>query len=255
VERVVAVHSFGAAGCQGESESSRVDVYRDRFVQEVMDAWYGPCKLDGDCVTEGCTTPDPDCDVCGFDGECGDGCLEKDLDCPVGVYYGGACEDREDCEDLYCVAAPEDERVEYCSGVCDPARPQDGYGCMPPLTACADDGTGTYVCRFPGLTPSVQGAPCAEGAECRSGYCHLDDGEGICAEPCGDGLPACPDGYACEGVGGGAEACILPQPDDDCRVAPVGARGGRGDGRWLVGLIGAILVGLCARRRRRPRVG
>ncbi len=242
-ERVIAVTSFGAGGCLGVSHQTRVDVYIDRFLAEVVAAWYGPCSADGDCVTEGCETIDPDCDVCGYDGVCAGGCVKKDLDCPVGLYHGESCGDREACEDLLCLESVEDSRVKYCSAECDPARPEDNFGCQPPLTACEDNGEGVYQCRFSGITPSVQGATCAENSECRSGVCHPDDA--ICVEQCGDGLPDCADPYVCDAVGG-VDACILPK-EKGCSVTPAGRRSG--SVAWLLAIFAALLVAVGKKRR------
>ncbi len=252
-ERIIAVHSYKETEiCLGTTGSTRVDIHMGRFLQQVMDAWYGPCKFDGECVTAGCTTPDPDCGTCGFDGRCDTGCDTKDLDCPIGAFAGGLCDDREDCESLLCIDAPDDTRVHYCSTECDPDRPEQNYGCDPPLNACRDDGTGSYVCQYPGITPSVQGSACDDSADCRSGLCDHEDG--ICVEACGDGLPECPEEYTCDAVSPEVDACVLPREGGGgiCEVGRVGRRGGSASGLLIgLALLGLIVVG--ARRRRGTR--
>ncbi len=246
-EQIVSVVSYGDADmCIGTSGSTRVDVHIDRFLQQVVDAWYGPCKFDGECVTDGCTTPDPDCGTCGFDGRCDTGCDKKDLDCPIGVFAGGLCDDREDCESLLCIDAPDDARIHYCSLECDPDRPEQNYGCDPPLNACRDDGTGSYVCQYPGITPSAQGSACDESADCRSGICDHEDG--ICVEECGDGLPECPEEYTCDAVSPEVDACRLPREGGGCRTGPTGGRGG-GRIPWGGALLALVLV-LAGKKRR-----
>jgi len=248
-ERLVSVSSFVEGACDGESYSVRADVYYDAFLQEVIDAWSGPCKQDFDCVTDGCRTPDPDCDVCGYDGVCATGCERKDLDCPVSGFQGDPCNDREDCESLICLESPEDPRVKYCSAECDPDNLGDFWSCQPPLSKCVDAGDGKNYCRFSGITPGVQGYECTEHSDCRSSICYPPN-EGICAEQCGDGLPACAEPYSCESIGEGVDACILPEGGGCCQTS--GARSGRtAAGMLLLAALVALL--LVARRRGRPR--
>jgi len=234
VEYHIAVTSFGAVGCVGESEQTRTDVYLDAFINEVTAAWSGPCQRDQVCVTEGCGDfPDPDCDLCGVDKLCTTGCDKKDLDCPMSGEMGDICGDREGCESLTCIVSDDDDRVNYCSEECDPSDPNacGSFDC----TARAD---GNF-CTYPGLTPSVQGSPCSDGAECRSGVC--DDIHGICIEQCGDGFPECTGEFSCVSIGGGAKACSLPR-DEGCNVA-----GGGSPVVFLLLLAGALIL---ARKRR-----
>ena len=243
VEHVVGVTSYGQEGCRALSYVTRVDVFVDSFIYPVMDAWSGPCKVDGVCVTSGCRTPDPDCDPCGFEGSCATGCSSKDLDCPLGLPHGQWCEDREDCEGLLCIAAPDDSRVKYCSAECDPERPEDNYGCSPPLTRCEANGEGVYECHFSGITPSVQGASCSDDSECRSGVCHPDDQ--FCVEECGAGLAECADPFVCDAVGS-VDACVLPK-EKGCSATHAGR--GAGSGAWLWAIFVVLLVGVGKKRR------
>jgi V8-like Glu-specific endopeptidase len=232
-EVIAAVTSFGAGGCLGESRITRADVFVDDLLHEVIDAWSGPCRDDGVCVTEGCRTPDPDCDPmqCGLDGVCGQGCARLDLDCPVTGMAGDLCDDSDGCESRLCVEAPEDARVGYCSQPCD-------GGCPNPINRC-DDG----VCRYQGVTPSVQGAPCTAGDDCRSGLC--DPGPGICVEPCASGAD-CAEGLSCRDVEG-VSACTVPR-SGGCHLGPAAARNGGGA---LAAGLGLLLVLFAAVRRRR----
>ncbi len=249
-ERVIAVTSWGYGGCLAESRQTRTDVYYDAFLEEVIDAWSGPCQQDNNCVTEGCRTPDPDCDICGFDGFCGTGCEKKDLDCPLGAAQGETCSNREDCETLLCLESPEDPRVKYCSTECDPDNLDNFWSCQTPLSECLPEGDGTSYCRFAGLTPGVQGSECTEGADCRSSICYPSDGGSICAEPCGGGEPECPAPYSCEDVGG-ASLCILPSDGGGCCQAS-GAESGRTTAGTLLlaGLTFLLFAGGWRRRRR-----
>ena len=241
-EVAIAVSSYGSDNCRSESKVARTDTYRDWLI-EVIDAWDGPCQHDGVCNEDPtCRTPDPDCDTCGFDGVCGTQCVKPDLDCPLGGFAGGDCNNDFDCESRTCVESIEDSRVKYCSGLCDPDIP-GGEQCDAPLSVCSNEAATDFVCRYRDITPGVQGSTCADGSDCRSGAC--DDNHGICVEQCGDGLPACGEGYACVDFGGGTSACTFPE-DGGC-----GCRAGQrtSSGGPLGLLLGAALL-LVKRRRR-----
>ena len=241
-EVVIGVTSFGSNQCMDPSSMTRVDSLQSWLLQ-VVDAWSGPCALDGNCVTDGCRTPDPDCDPCGFNGTCGDQCATVDLDCPLGARAGDPCGDQYDCETRLCIPAFDDDRVSYCSVACDPARPLET--CPSPLSVCQKGEGGTPVCAYNGPTPSTQGAPCQTGDDCRSGLCDPDDQ--ICVEPCGDGQPACGDPYTCQDLGGGQMACAMSHGGGGgCAVVTTGpgASSGNGPG-WLgLALLGLAVAGL-----------
>jgi hypothetical protein len=250
----VAVSSFGASSnagrCTGPSKITRVDAYLQDFLIPVIDAWSGPCQDDAQCVTDGCRTPDPDCDedLCGFDGYCGTGCVELDLDCPVGGRPGDLCGSDLDCDSRRCVPAGDDPRVAFCTLECDPEDTVYNYGCERPLNSCTEMG-GAYLCDFGGPTPSTQGAPCADGGDCRSGLCDAEFG--ICVEPCGDGQAACADGFECRDRGG-SQVCTVPAEDTICSLAH-----GPRKGRTALAHLALILLALGAvfgrrRSRRRP---
>jgi hypothetical protein len=112
-----------------------------------------------------------------------------------------------------------------------------------------DAGDGHHYCRYSGITPGVQGYECTEHSECRSSICY-PPGEGICAEQCGDGLPACGEPYSCENIGEGVDACIIAEGDGCCRTS--GARNGRTTAGTLI-LAGLVALLLTATRRRRRR--
>ena len=239
---ILAVSSYGSNFCMDRSYCTRTDVHLEDGLREVEAAWTEPCDADGECVTDGCGDyPDPDCDPCGFDGTCMDGCPKVDLDCPVVGRDGDFCDDADGCESRLCVAALDDASVSYCSVECDPAAP--GGGCQPPLTVCQAADDGNSYCYYNGVTPGTQGADCSTGEDCRSGVCHPD--LDICIEECGDGLPECREPYVCSEVGGGMTACV---PDDEG-----GGCGCRAGGRGLPGLAAPLLLvfALLVRRKRR----
>ncbi len=240
VDTVVAVSSFTSDFCMGASSVVRTDAYRD-FLIEVFDAWDGPCQHDGNCVTAGCRTPDPDCAPCGFDAFCDSGCDTLDLDCPIVGFAGDLCDNNDGCESRVCVGGLDDPRVEYCSGSCDPSMPADTQ-CDPPLTVCRDDGGGGR-CYYEGISPGAQGSPCTSETECRSGVCDPD--ELFCIEQCGDGFPECRDPYECVNVGG-VKACTFGD-GGGCAVAAGHSPNSR-SGAWCAWLLVAMVF---AMRRRR----
>lgn len=244
VEHVVGVTSYGANQCRAISYMTRADARWDDFLTEVMNAWSGPCQQDGTCVEEGCDEyPDPDCDPCGMDGRCAGGkCPTPDRDCPLASLLAGDCSDDSDCESRACVEAPDDARIKYCSMSCDPSKTGPASGCAAPLSDCVAETDGTGRCHYSGLTPGVQGSSCSEGSVCRSSMCDAE--EGICVEACGEGEPACGEGFECLEKGD-LSVCTLP-PDGGCNV-------GAGTSSGLMsGLM--LLLALALGRRRRKLV-
>ncbi len=237
IESVVGVTSYGAAGCSGTSYMTRTDVMWDPFLTEVLNAWSGPCQNDGVCVEDGCAFPDPDCDPCGMEGVCAEGCAAPDRDCPLAGLASDACTEATDCETRICADAPEDARIQYCSMSCDPSALPKESGCFAPLTQCVDQGDGTGLCEFPGITPGAQGSACEGGGDCRSGMC--DSGEGICVEACGGDLPVCAPDYECRDRGD-LQVCTVPA-EGGCQV-------GSGRGSQTSALF--LLMALFALRRR-----
>jgi MYXO-CTERM domain-containing protein len=237
-ERVIGVTSFGSNACMDRSFMTRVDSMQD-FLAQVVGAWDGPCALDGDCVTEGCAVIDPDCDVCGFDGFCGEDCENVDLDCPIGGRAGDLCGDKYDCETRDCMVAADDDRVSFCTVTCDPAHPLET--CPAPLSACVEGADGPR-CAYAEASKSAQGWPCQDGSECRSGMC--DATNEICVEACGEGEAECPEPYSCEDLGGN-QVCTVPSDEGGC-----GCRTGAGSSLPTAFL--AFLFGIALLRRRRP---
>jgi hypothetical protein len=191
-------------------------------------------------VTEGCRSIDPDCDPCGFDGECAQGCAAVDIDCPLGARAGDLCEEDVDCETRLCLEAPDDPRIGYCSDTCDPARGLET--CPPPFSTCVEQ-AGEPVCVYTGPTPSAQGAPCEADDECRSGLC--DTASEICVEEC-SGPSDCAEPYSCQDVDG-TRACTVGGGGDEGCSAP-----GRAGGTAFAALLCAVLLGLARRARARP---
>jgi hypothetical protein len=146
-----------------DSQWTRTDTYASEFLIPFIDAWSGPCRLDGVCVTEGCRTPDPDCAPCGIDGICTPGCPELDLDCPVGELFGAACTGHDDCESRRCIEDPHGEHGQYCARRCPPD------GACPFGSSCAEVG-GEMLCLLDPIPEEGRsGGGCAVTSQHRPG--------------------------------------------------------------------------------------
>lgn len=157
VETVVGITRSHFYDCTGESQWTRVDTYADDFIIPHIDAWTGPCRLDGACVTDGCRTPDPDCAPCGIDGVCSEGCPQVDLDCPPGQLFGFDCEVDDDCESRLCLDDPRTDGARYCSEACDGASDICAQG-----AECVDAGE-QWRCEFPAPPPPDDDPPDSGG--------------------------------------------------------------------------------------------
>jgi uncharacterized protein (TIGR03382 family) len=215
-EHVIGVASFVQDNCGGIGRHGRVDIYEDIFIRQVIDAWTGPCAYDGTCdPMTSCEFADPDCDSCGLDDRCTGGCDTKDLDCPRGALDGELCDDREDCEELLCIEAPDDPRIRFCSTGCD--------ACDDVIPICTSVGPDDIdACTFDGPSVSAQGADCLQASDCRSNVCDTD--ARICVEPC-TSSDECGDAYECRDLDG-ADMCRLPVDGGGCSATSGGNAGG-----------------------------
>jgi hypothetical protein len=128
-----------------------VDTYVSEFVLPYLDAWSGPCRLDGTCTTEGCRTADADCAPCGVDRVCSSGCQELDLDCPVTGFLTDSCDSADDCESRRCIDDPYGVAGRYCTNSCD-----DYPGCT--FNTVCQEQDGTQLCLIPPPQEPEEGA-------------------------------------------------------------------------------------------------
>jgi V8-like Glu-specific endopeptidase len=245
VEKVIGINTISPSAssvndCYKQAIVARVDAYLQSFIIPAIDAWDGPCPLDGTCTTTGCRSPDPDCDPCGPDGTCAAMCPQPDWDCPLGNAFGVACSTIYDCESRICVNAPDDARVSYCSQACDPANNTCGNG-----IDCVMQ-NGANVCVYQAPSPTAQGHVCADNTQCRSNLC--DVGLKICVEQCDPSASdPCPAGYVCTPSTEAPNVCLPPRAKGGvCDVAI----GGRPSGVALV-IISMLTLLAFARRRAR----
>lgn len=150
------------------------------------------CAAETVCTPKGCRRPDectrPSCAgaACGSDDDCGS--LDRCLNglCAQKGAVGARCSETADCLVGTCL-----------DGVCTRSCASDGE--CGARGAC-DQATAT--CRPTGLG---FGAACQAATECASGVC-LEGAalSPVCSQACGESLPACPGGWACDSVGGKA---------------------------------------------------
>lgn len=231
-------------GCARAVQRTRLDLYTESFLYPFIDRFSGACTFDGECVTDGCRSPDPDCDDCLWGNDvCGTGCETRDWDCDLGSFVGEACESNDDCEELgRCIAATDDETFTYCARPCDPAAASPD---CPSGMECTDLGGGDGECTWLEPSPGSQGASCVSNDQCRSGICEND----ICVFECGDGN-SCPDPFTCgpSEVSPGTMVCLGEVLEGGGGFCAVG-----GEVRdWLAPLLLALFgLPLITRRRRR----
>jgi MYXO-CTERM domain-containing protein len=241
VEYQIGVTSRSRA-CAPNSIKIRVDVFLDDIVNPFIDRFEGPCAIDGDCTTSCPRSPDPDCDICLWDGYCGTECAGPDWDCPLGLANGESCTDDDQCEWKQCLEATDDARVTYCSDPCDPDQlPTSCFTGM----QCADVGGGDFRCVYDTPTPGALGATCGTDDACRSGICE----DNTCVELCDDVVGGeCPAPFECRGgTTVNADVCGPAIDSGGCRVG--GAE--HTTVAWAL-LVVALLV--ATRRRRFIRV-
>jgi MYXO-CTERM domain-containing protein len=91
------------------------------------------------------------------------------------------------------------------------------------------------------------GDPCTYNEFCKEGVCAGDDSGSICSKACILGsMDACPTGFDCTDTGGGNAVCFPPDRGGCCSVERDSARG-----VWVHAALGAVVLGLVARRRKR----
>ncbi len=139
-----------------------------------------------------------------------------------------------------------------CLQSCDAARPACPEGLI-----CEREPGGPALCVPPPveIPDSQVGDACSADEPCTGGlFCWGDESEASCVPPCGEGLDACPSGYACTRASADLSVCAprLVTQEGGCAVAsPTGAPG-RGA---LSGAVALALAfgGLGLARRRAAR--
>lgn len=194
-ELLAAVHSFVSEGCVDPNGGTRIDRYAEEFIQPWIQANDPSCAADGECAPIGCVT-DPDCEPCGQDGVCSDGCESPDPDCPTRE-LGESCLVDSECATGLCIRWDRTGLFRFCSLSC------ASVGDCAPGMSCAEVATFGEVCTYDDEPPAGRpGDRCTEAADCGSYDC--DDG--VCVFRCQPG-GFCPHGLECSDFAGTASAC------------------------------------------------
>lgn len=172
VRRVISVNSKLRVQDCGPGTSGRTDA-NDDWIRPRFDLYDAPtCGADNECVTVGCTSPDPDC-ACVADGQCATTCTAPtvDPDCagtcaedgvcatvacgtpdPDCAVLGSGCGRDAHCATRLCRDSPQHPEP-YCTQTCSGTSP------CPNGLECAGG-----LCRYPVLATAVIGEPCTPGA-------------------------------------------------------------------------------------------
>jgi hypothetical protein len=226
-ELLAGVHSFGGGGdCVSASNGdTRVDLYAADYLLPWIAEHDSTCGPDFLCARVGCAE-DPDCEPCGADGTCADGCDLPDVDCPT-QEQGELCQKDSQCVTELCVFWQDDPTTHFCS------QPCDGDGECADGMSCQSVEPFGRICYYDDDPPGVLGSACDDGAECGAYLCH----DGACSIACNLTLgQSCPDGFSC--VQSPAPELYYCVRDDE----PGGSCAIGGGGRPLLGLLVLALL-------------
>ena len=250
--RVISVNSKLRIGACGPGTSTRTDAneawLRPRFLE--YDA--PTCAADNECVTVGCTTPDPDC-ACVADGQCATSCVAPtvDPDCAGSCAADGVCSTTAcgspdpDCaplgdacgRDAHCASRlcrdSEQHPEPYCTQACSATSPCPGG------LECA-----AGVCRRPVLPTAGLGEVCVvNGTRC-------EGTEAVCTRITARGpeprcFQRCLESDDCDGASmcvvdeSGQKACgnVVKVPNGTTVELPAGCSSGVGVLAWLAVLL------------------
>jgi hypothetical protein len=235
---------------------------RPCFVSGAAGTCFGRETCDPALGWTGCTAATPAAEVCnGVDDDC-DGAVDETDGAPPAACEvtneHGTCVGIERCvggAPVCTAATPAADVCNYldddCDGVVDQAFQVDGVylldsdcggcgndcaGAIPNATAaCAPVAGGaacTVVACDPGYVrlnaftcveqPAILCVACAGDDDCLGGVCHDAGAGGFCATDCA--AAACPSGYTCQEVGGGASLCLPASGTCDCDASKDGTR-------------------------------
>ncbi len=236
VELLAGVHSFGGGGdcLSATNGDTRVDLYAGAYLLPWIAEHDATCGPDFVCARVGCEE-DPDCEPCGADGTCADGCALPDVDCQT-QELGELCQKDGQCVTELCVFWQDDPSTHFCSQPCGgDDECADGMSCrtVEPFGR---------ICYYDDDPPGVLGSDCDDGAECGAYLCE----GGTCVTRCDLSVGvACPDGFSCEADGDDAFYCLaVDEPGGSCA-----AGGDRAPGSLVL----ALLLALSLTRERRAR--
>jgi MYXO-CTERM domain-containing protein len=240
VERITGVHSYTTGElCNAPNGDTRVDLFVDDFILPWVQANDPTCGADDLCAPIGCEG-DPDCEPCGRDGNCTDGCALPDPDCPTSA-LGEICRADTQCDTGLCVFWQDDLEFHFCSQSC------EGGGSCPAGMSCQTVAPFGDICYFDEAPAGVLGDACEQATDCGSYVC--DDGE--CVYACDLSLgKTCPLEFECEEDDGGAFYCRSTKEEGGC-----GCQAGPRESWAGFGLLVAAALWTLRRRRGAPRAG
>ncbi len=228
------VHSFGLEGCTSpHNGDTRVELYAEDFIQPWIQANDPACGADLLCARVGCID-DPDCEPCGPDGTCTEGCALPDVDCKD-RNIGELCRADSQCTTDKCVVWREESKTSFCTMSCDPSNDT-----CPAGMSCRDISTLGNLCYYDEAPAGVLGSSCEVPYDCASNLC--ENGQCVYACDLSKGL-RCPDKFECSDEGSGYVCHKLPVESGGCTVS------GRSS-TPSVAFLGLVLLGLRRRRRR-----
>lgn len=235
-EAIAGIHSFTRVDDMSNCQSPYGDTAVDQYVADYIQPWIQEndpsCGHNYVCARIGCID-DPDCEPCGADGTCTDGCPLPDPDCATSG-IGEICQVDSQCAEGTCVPWFPDRDYKFCTVECSP-----GAGGCPDGMSCQDITNQGTICYPDGEPSGIVGDDCSEAVECGSYICE----DGSCVTPCDvtKGL-LCLEGFECRQSSSGEFFCFsLETEGGGCSAA--GSRGGP----WAL----LVLLALVAIRRRR----
>jgi V8-like Glu-specific endopeptidase len=229
------IHSFGITGCMtAHNGDTRVELYGDSFIQPWIQDNDPSCGADLLCAPIGCVD-DPDCEPCGPDGTCTEGCAQPDVDCQD-RNLGDLCRADSQCTTDNCVVWRDESRTSFCTEACDPASDT-----CPSGMSCQNIIPLGNVCYYDEAPEGVLGSSCEVNYDCASSLCE----NGACVYACdlSKGL-RCPDEFECSDEGAGFVCHKLPTSSGGCSLSSRTTR-------WSYLLFGLFILGIRRRRNRR----
>jgi len=226
------VHSFGIEGCTTpRNGDTRVELFADDFILPWIQENDPSCGADLLCARVGCVD-DPDCEPCGPDGTCTEGCALPDVDCQD-RNLGDLCRADSQCTTGQCVVWRAEPNTSFCTETCTPGEDTCARG-----MSCQTINPFGTICYYDDDPSGVLGSDCEDNFDCGSSLCE----GGTCVYACDLSKGQnCPEGFDCSDEGSGYVCHAQPSESGGCAAA------GGGTGPWWFALF--LYIGVLRRRR------